>query len=81
MNNIENKDGGPAFPIAMSCETENYPGMTLRDWFAGIAMQGLLAHYGDVASIADDYGKTDLYFAAYNHADYMIAERSVEEGK
>ena len=38
-------DGGPAFP------SDNFGqpsalGMSLRDWFAGMALQGLCAHYG-----------------------------------
>ena len=36
-------DGGQAFPMAFGCESENYPGMSLRDWFAGQALSGLLA--------------------------------------
>lgn len=43
------KYGGPAFPSQKS-ETQDgrwnqtyEPGMTLRDWFAGMALQGLLA--------------------------------------
>jgi hypothetical protein len=33
-------DGGPAFPVRMAYYST---GMTLRDWFAGMALQGLLA--------------------------------------
>lgn len=41
------EDGGPAFPRPISSDGVNqpdygHPGMTLRDWFAGMAMQGLL---------------------------------------
>lgn len=37
-------DGGPAFPFAeATTDFSVSPGMTLRDWFAGMAMQGLLA--------------------------------------
>lgn len=35
----ETQDGGPAFPT--HCEE----GMTLRDYFAAMAMQGLLANH------------------------------------
>ena len=34
--------GGPAFPSA-AFEQHEYTGMTLRDWFAGKAMQGWVA--------------------------------------
>lgn len=43
------KDGGPAFPRPYSeDESVYYPdqeGMSLRDWFAGQAMQGIIAAY------------------------------------
>jgi hypothetical protein len=34
--------GGPAFPVNTSCAPD-YDGMTLRDYFAAKAMQGMLA--------------------------------------
>lgn len=43
-------DGGPAYPgsLCANCndpvEGEYVEGMTLRDWFAGMAMQGLCAN-------------------------------------
>ena len=37
-------DGGSAFPFAeATTDFSVSPGMTLRDWFAGQALQGLLA--------------------------------------
>ena len=48
-------DGGPAFPVMPPIETDGqsasgypYPssGLSLRDWFAGMAMQGLIAASG-----------------------------------
>jgi hypothetical protein len=38
--NTHTNDGGPAFPTQNG--TRNDQGMTLRDWFAGMALQGLL---------------------------------------
>lgn len=40
-------DGGPAFPGPWHRTTDGYvrsgdPGMSLRDWFAGLAMQSLI---------------------------------------
>ena len=52
----------PAFPVSTS-----RPGMTLRDWFAGQALQGQLAT-GEAALLAVSY--------AYAIADAMLAERS-----
>lgn len=36
----ETKDGGPAFP---SVNGTFHQGMTMRDWFAGMALQGYFA--------------------------------------
>jgi hypothetical protein len=52
--NTNTNDGGPAFP----CNDHNgcaFAGMTLRDWFAGMAMQGMLI--GSSNPMFDDNGK------------------------
>ena len=36
-------DGGPAFPMSGDPECDFDRGMSLRDWFAGMAMQGILS--------------------------------------
>jgi hypothetical protein len=84
-------DGGPAFP----CEaevwlsntehprwvTQNVSGMSLRDYFAGQALAGLLArssievpHCGFCRPVGNDAGEhyADI---AYRYADAMLAER------
>ena len=63
--------GGPAFP------GERGHGLTIRDWFAGMAMQGLIASPRGTPNGAD---ATDTYYAemAYIMADAMIAEREKE---
>lgn len=40
-----NTNGGPAFPVpnGVRCGTD-CNGMSLRDWFAGMAIQGLMAN-------------------------------------
>jgi|LakMenEpi03Aug12_release.lakeMendotaPanAssembly.Ray.scaffolds.fasta_scaffold5263503_1 hypothetical protein len=65
--------GGPAFPIR-STESRLYTGMTLRDWFAGQAMQGLIASPRGPASGED---ATDEWVAktAYVVADAMLSQR------
>ena len=83
-------DGGPAFPInsAQLDESGAYtvlkPGMSLRDWFAGMAMQALLASTGhDTQSIAllvtateqDQAVDETLAGRAYDFADAMLAAR------
>ncbi len=56
------KDGGRAFPhsyeVMPDKETHIHHGMTLRDWFAGMAMQGMLARKGQFHP-ADAYEAAD----------------------
>lgn len=60
-------DGGPAFPAEAVLHNK---GMTLRDWFAGQALVGKLAH-GEV-------GAAGVSRRAYEYADAMLAARSKE---
>lgn len=64
-------DGGPAFPCtdAKGFVSE---GMSLRDYFAGQALQGQLAERNS--------GKEPKYIAmwSYRYADAMLAERDKE---
>jgi hypothetical protein len=62
-------DGGQAFPMSFGCDSENYSGMSLRDWFAGQALVGLLAYSGEMC------GKGNWADLAFAHADAMIAAR------
>jgi hypothetical protein len=61
----------PAFPIPTRL-TENWGGMTLRDYFAAKAMQGLLAQSNGSALLSTP--KIGAGFA-YQIADAMLAER------
>lgn len=67
-------DGGPAFPlIAEGHEHVLSIGLTMRDHFAGLAMQAILFHLAqgirptDALRMADD---------AYQLADAMLAARA-----
>jgi hypothetical protein len=63
--------GGPAYPAPITKPLENYyPGMTLRDYFAAKALQGMLAENGGGALRND---KLAAY--AYNLADEMLKAR------
>ena len=67
------KNGGPAFPL-QSIGPEfapGYAGMSLRDYFAAKAMQGLLA-----VELKPDVENEDLAEVAYAIADAMLAERN-----
>lgn len=65
----------PFYPEAVGFEL---PRMTLRDWFAGLAMQGLLAS-DDAPPPSDAVTMQDIqkFYAgmSYDYADAMLAER------
>ena len=77
--------GGPAFPNAAFGGTRNeQQGMTLRDYFAAKAMQGLMSGRWK----SDMYGQQfDAYRAdasewaksAYHFADAMLSARGTEK--
>jgi len=64
---------GPAFPQENTAgpgkKSNAHPGMSLRDWFAGQALQGLLAHDGDEAKLSETAKR------AYSIADALIKHR------
>ena len=69
---IKIKDGGPAFPSTISDDSLHVGGMSLRDYFAAKAMQGLLAQ-----SCGTAFGSDPILGAqyAYQMADAMLATR------
>jgi len=69
---IKNNDGGPAFPLPMGSETtEGNQGMSLRDWFAGQALVGLIAQCSMPNEV---YTRM-----AYSLADTMLQQRELTE--
>ena len=83
------KDGGPAFP--QPCTNQGYSanspydiaggGMSLRDYFAAKAMQGLIPVLKYVKSDVNETEQVPTAVAqtAYEFADAMIAERGREQ--
>lgn len=67
------EDGGSAFPSLHELGDIAYTqgGMTLRDWFAGQALAGIIAHADKFGSLAP----TIAAEAAYEAADAMLAAR------
>jgi len=51
--------------------------LTMQDFFAAFALQGLLAHYGDRTVVENDEGFIDIHSAALGHADEMLRRRLV----
>ena len=68
-------DGGPAFPVETT-STPYSPGMSLRDWFAGQALAGMLS--GPDSPPAETWEEMVQHISAtaYDYADAMIAARS-----
>jgi hypothetical protein len=74
-------DGGHAYPTLFTTPDigSGLKGMTLRDWFAGQAMQGMLsnpANYGSSHEWRDDATVAEQ---AYEIADDMIKARKEKQ--
>ena len=73
----EMEDGGPAFPVAEDHQTADALAVplqiSLRDWFAGQIMSGIMQNRG--------FGvhPTDAARGAYMRADAMLAARAAKE--
>jgi hypothetical protein len=64
--------GGPAYPAPTTKPLENYyPGISIRDYFAAKAMQGLLAGITPTTVWSHD----EAAETAYNVADAMLKAR------
>ena len=77
---MSHPDGGPAFPrmafrgfgdIPSHLGT---PGMTLRDWFAGMALQGIVA---DSAS-SGEWSEDRIATYAYQLANAMLKQQEAQ---
>lgn len=75
---MENNDGGPAFPVYKYVNSDGLTftseptGMSLRDWFAGMALPAIInrgKHHSFDEAVA----------SAYEYANTMIKERSYKE--
>ena len=70
-------DGGPAFPMGYHPEgnSADHFGMTIRDYFAAAALQGLIASRGSMSTrfLAED----DASYV-YEIADAMIRAREAK---
>lgn len=70
---MSDKDGGPAFPVTPTDNSGQIAptqlGMSLRDWFAGQALMGMLADH------TSNPPRTATASLSYALADAMLAER------
>jgi len=69
-------DGGPAFPVLYG-QTNGLDGMSLRDWFAGQALAGLLA--SGVYSNSGPGFESFIALKSFYVADAMLAAAKAEE--
>ncbi|WP_173931365.1 hypothetical protein [Chelativorans sp. Marseille-P2723] len=80
-------DGGPAFPALDFNRQPDpnasalFPGMSLRDWFAGQALAGIICKspFVRVESFHEAFQASAM--GAYEYADAMLAERSKSQGQ
>ena len=82
---MSERDGGAAFPqpIAVSAAGDVYYsgdfGMSLRDWFAGQALSGILASSETALLFSSAVvSRMDMARSAYEFADFMLAARKQE---
>ena len=75
MNDI--KDGGPAFPSKINNDYEIafFPGMTLRDWFAGQALAGMMGSRNPTSPRFHPLDDAEYVYAV---ADAMLRTRKVK---
>jgi hypothetical protein len=74
-------DGGPAFPSAADQRREC--GVTLRDWFAGQALTGMLAsgnRDATLGTVEDAYACADLMlYERQKHYDRNLIQRGTRD--
>lgn len=74
-------DGGPAFPVGMNTQHNQYAcavGMSLRDYFAGQVMTEMIRLSLNTTGGWDD---ATVAHGCYRLADAMLAERSKSSSK
>lgn len=70
-------------PAAFPCDKELHTemGMSLRDWYAGMALQGLIA--SNISQLGEKHvtelTHNDWAIGAYKYADAMLAQRQKEQ--
>lgn len=76
MSEDQDKTGGPAFPVTAG-QNVYATGMSLRDWFAGQALAGMISTSATPWLTKDGHGLCPhTAQAAYQIADAMIAARA-----
>jgi hypothetical protein len=83
---MSTQDGGCAFPTVLA-SPRDFPdgstfqnGLSIRDWFAGQALSGIVAHGDHLNMIKEGETSSEIMRlisgSAYKFADAMLAERN-----
>jgi hypothetical protein len=77
---VVNMNNPPAFPSSNevkvgNCISSGHMGMTLRDYFAAKAMQGLMHNYHPCDFLEHNGWLEDISMASYQLADAMLKAR------
>lgn len=73
---MSSKDGGAAFPISRENEGWYESGMTLRDYFAGQALQAVIG-----ACAVDDRHANESFEEMFARKAYLVADAMLEARK
>ena len=84
-------DGGPVFPCKYvfgnpatgEIDKQNHTGMSLRDWFAGKALDGLIQRVAVITTDGTKLGTATINYdlgagIAYKYADAMLKQREMK---
>jgi hypothetical protein len=75
---MSTKDGGPAFPTIAESVHLPHSGMSLRDWFAGMAMNGEVSNSESGLFSAGFITFQEMAEDSYRIADAMLTARKEE---
>lgn len=70
VQSVADREGVPVATVSKNLGT--YPGMSLRDWFAGMALQGILAQPLDSSC---SFNPKLCAESSYEYADAMLTAR------
>ena len=76
MNDPFDLPGGPAFPISIpGCGDNGCPGMSLRDWFAGLVVSSMVKKWSEEPDAA--WSDDPAAIRCYEIADAMLRARAI----
>jgi hypothetical protein len=72
-------DGGQVYACAN--QDGHQPGITRRDWLAGLAMQGILSNNDAVETLVYENGTLMDSMGKISRASYLMADTMIKEGR